>query len=85
MLAGEIGDVIGEIPDARAKHSQPWQYDVAKSNGTLAEVNDHDIDPHCAGLRKVNFRKSMPLPEIIAVLKRENFPDFYDNVVMTAI
>ena len=62
---------------------QPWMYDIAKSNGPLAEVNSHDID--C-----VRWFAGDDISEIYAVAgnyrcpeAREKFPDFYDTVAMT--
>ncbi|MGO8692572.1 MAG: Gfo/Idh/MocA family oxidoreductase [Rectinemataceae bacterium] len=62
---------------------QPWMYDIAASNGPLAEVNSHDIDTlrWFAGddfaevyAQAGNYR----CPEA-----RASHPDFYDTVVMT--
>ncbi|GIO14102.1 scyllo-inositol 2-dehydrogenase (NAD(+)) [Cohnella xylanilytica] len=83
--AGAIGDVVMVKSLTRGPSTpMPWMYDIRKSNGPLAEVNSHDIDTlrwfagseiaevHAAG---GNFR----CPDI-----REEFPDFYDTVAMTA-
>mgnify|MGYP001017143473 CR=1 FL=1 len=82
---GEIGDVIlvkstGKGPGL----APPWSWDIRKSNGVLAEVNSHDIDCirwltgrefEWVFARGGNFRT----PEL-----REDYPDYYDNVVMVA-
>ncbi len=82
---GVIGDLV-QIKCLTHGPSVPqrWMYDIKVSNGPLAEVSSHDIDTmrwftgsefaevHCvAG----NYR----CREI-----RDEFPDFYDTVLMTA-
>ncbi|MCX6908133.1 MAG: Gfo/Idh/MocA family oxidoreductase [Verrucomicrobia bacterium] len=83
--AGEIGDVVlvkslthgPSIP-------KPWMYDIRKSNGPLAEVNSHDIDT-------LRWFTGSEFAEVFAVAgnyrcpdAKKDFPDFYDNVVLTA-
>jgi predicted dehydrogenase len=82
---GEIGEVIlvkslthgPSIP-------KPWQYDIARSNGPLAEVNSHDIDT-LRWFAESEFQTVYAIggnfrcPEA-----RQNFPDFYDNVLLIA-
>jgi myo-inositol 2-dehydrogenase/D-chiro-inositol 1-dehydrogenase/scyllo-inositol 2-dehydrogenase (NAD+) len=82
---GEIGEVVlvkslthgPSIPKA-------WQYDVARSNGPLAEVNSHDIDI-LRWFADSEFKTVYAIggnyrcPEA-----RQDYPDFYDNVVLTA-
>ncbi len=62
---------------------QPWMYDIDKSNGPLAEVNSHDIDT-------LRWFSGSDISEVYAVAgnyrcpnAKAEFPDFYDNVVMT--
>jgi len=62
---------------------QPWMYDIAKSNGPLAEVNSHDIDA-------LRWFAGDDFAEVYAVAgnyrcpeARASHPDFYDNVAMT--
>jgi myo-inositol 2-dehydrogenase/D-chiro-inositol 1-dehydrogenase/scyllo-inositol 2-dehydrogenase (NAD+) len=62
---------------------QKWMYDIAKSNGPLAEVNSHDIDT-------VRWLAGDDISEIYAVAgnyrcpeAKAEFPDFYDTVAMT--
>jgi predicted dehydrogenase len=82
---GEIGDVVmvKSLTHGPSK-PQPWMFDIGKSNGPLAEVNSHDIDTLRwflgSEFKEVyavagNFRN----PEV-----RDEFPDFYDNVIMNA-
>lgn len=63
---------------------QRWQYDIAKSNGPLAEVNSHDIDT----LRWFTGSEFQELYAIAGNYRcpeaKAEFPDFYDNVVMNA-
>ena len=81
--AGEIGDVVcvkslthgPSIP-------RPWMYDISKSNGPLAEVSSHDIDA-------LHWYSGSYISEVYAIAgnyrcpdAREEFPDFYDNVIM---
>ena len=83
--AGEIGDVVlvkslthgPSIP-------KPWMYDIQKSNGPLAEVNSHDIDT-------LRWFTGSEFATVFAVAgnyrcpdAKQDFPDFYDNVILTA-
>lgn len=83
--AGEIGDVVlvkslthgPSIP-------KPWMYDIKKSNGPLAEVNSHDIDT-------LRWFTGSEFERVFAVAgnhrcpdAKKDFPDFYDNVILTA-
>jgi myo-inositol 2-dehydrogenase/D-chiro-inositol 1-dehydrogenase/scyllo-inositol 2-dehydrogenase (NAD+) len=59
-------------------------YDIAESNGPLAEVSSHDIDA-------LHWYSGSYISEVYALAgnyrspdARTDFPDFYDNVVMTA-
>ncbi len=81
---GAIGDVVMVRSNTRGPSiPKPWMYDIRKSNGPLAEVNSHDIDTlrwftgsDFASLYAIggNYR----CPDAKA-----DFPDFYDNVVLT--
>jgi myo-inositol 2-dehydrogenase/D-chiro-inositol 1-dehydrogenase/scyllo-inositol 2-dehydrogenase (NAD+) len=62
---------------------QPWMYDIAKSNGPLAEVNSHDIDT-------LRWFAGDDFAVVYAVAgnyrcpeARAEHPEFYDNVAMT--
>lgn len=85
ILAKEIGDVVSirsltygpSIP-------QPWMYDLRVSNGPLAEVNSHDIDT-------LRWMADSEITEVYAIggnfrsqEASQTFPDFYDNVTLTA-
>jgi myo-inositol 2-dehydrogenase/D-chiro-inositol 1-dehydrogenase/scyllo-inositol 2-dehydrogenase (NAD+) len=81
---GELGDVmliksVGRGPGL----PPPWSYNVAESNGLLGEVNSHDFDS-TRWLAGGEYRRvyaeavNRKVPEL-----RENYPDFYDNVVCT--
>jgi myo-inositol 2-dehydrogenase/D-chiro-inositol 1-dehydrogenase/scyllo-inositol 2-dehydrogenase (NAD+) len=57
-------------------------YDIQKSNGPLAEVSSHDIDV-------LHWYSGSYIKEVYAIAgnyrcpeAREDFPDFYDNVIM---
>jgi myo-inositol 2-dehydrogenase/D-chiro-inositol 1-dehydrogenase/scyllo-inositol 2-dehydrogenase (NAD+) len=85
VKSGAIGDVVMVRSNTRGPSvPQPWMYDIAKSNGPLAEVNSHDIDTlrwftesEFATVYAIggNFRSPQA---------RDEFPDFYDNVVLSA-
>jgi len=82
---GAIGDVVMVRSNTRGPSvPQPWMYDIKKSNGPLAEVNSHDIDTlrwftgsEFASVYAIggNFRSPAA---------KEEFPDFYDNVILSA-
>ncbi|MGQ9630520.1 MAG: Gfo/Idh/MocA family oxidoreductase [bacterium] len=82
---GDIGDVVLVKSLTRGPSTpQRWQYDIEKSNGTLAEVNSHDIDT-LRWFTESEFR------EVYAIAgnfrcpdAKDEFPDFYDNVIMIA-
>lgn len=85
VVAGEIGDIVLVKSLTRGPSiPQPWQYDLAKSNGPLAEVNSHDIDT----LRWITESEFQDVSAIAGNYRcpeaNEEFPDFYDNVVMIA-
>ncbi len=82
---GEIGDVV-LVKSLTHGPSVPqrWMYDVAASNGPLAEVNSHDIDT-------LRWFSGSEISEVYALAgnyrcpeARSEFPDFYDNVVVSA-
>jgi len=82
---GAIGDVVLVKSLTRGPSiPQRWQYDIAKSNGPLAEVNSHDIDT-------LRWFTESEFEHVYAIAgnyrcpeARDEFPDFYDNVLMTA-
>ncbi len=82
---GEIGDVVLVKSLSRGPSTpQRWMYDIAKSNGPLAEVSSHDIDA-------LHWYSGSYISEVYAIAGNyrspealKEFPDFYDNVVMSA-
>jgi myo-inositol 2-dehydrogenase/D-chiro-inositol 1-dehydrogenase/scyllo-inositol 2-dehydrogenase (NAD+) len=82
--SGAIGDpVLVKSLTRGPSVPQPWMYDIAKSNGPLAEVNSHDIDT-------LRWFAGDDFAEVYAVADnyrcpeaRAQHPDFYDNVAMT--
>ena len=83
--SGEIGDVVLVKSTTRGPSiPQRWQYDIAQSNGPLAEVNSHDIDT-------IRWFSESEFKSVYAIAgnyrcpeAKEEFPDFYDNVIMIA-
>jgi myo-inositol 2-dehydrogenase/D-chiro-inositol 1-dehydrogenase/scyllo-inositol 2-dehydrogenase (NAD+) len=85
ILNGEIGDVI-QVKSLTHGPSipKPWQYDIRKSNGPLAEVNSHDID-------SLRWFTESDFNQVFAIAgnyrcpeAKLEFPDFYDNVSLIA-
>jgi myo-inositol 2-dehydrogenase/D-chiro-inositol 1-dehydrogenase/scyllo-inositol 2-dehydrogenase (NAD+) len=82
--AGKIGDpVLIKSLTRGPSVPQPWMYDIAKSNGPLAEVNSHDIDA-------LRWFAGDDIAELYAIAgnyrcpeARAEYPDFYDTVSMT--
>jgi myo-inositol 2-dehydrogenase/D-chiro-inositol 1-dehydrogenase/scyllo-inositol 2-dehydrogenase (NAD+) len=83
--AGEIGRVVLVKSLTHGPTTpKPWMYDIRKSNGPLSEVNSHDIDT-------VRWFSDSEFDEVYAVAgnyrspeARQAYPDFYDNVVLSA-
>ncbi len=83
--AGEIGQVVLVRSLTHGPTTpKPWMYDIRKSNGPLSEVNSHDIDT-------VRWLSGSEFEEVYAIAgnyrspqARAEFPDFYDNVILTA-
>ena len=83
--SGAIGDVVMVRSNTRGPSiPQPWMYDISKSNGPLAEVNSHDIDT-------LRWFTNSEFDTIYAIggnyrspEARQDFPDFYDNVIVAA-
>ena len=83
--AGDIGDVVMVRSNTRGPSiPKPWMYDISKSNGPLAEVNSHDID----ALRWFTGSEFKTVYAMGGNYRcpdaREEFPDFYDNVILSA-
>ena len=85
VKSGAIGDVVMVRSNTRGPSiPQPWMYDISKSNGPLAEVNSHDIDT-------LRWFTESEFDTIYAIGgnyrcpdARKQFPDFYDNVIVSA-
>jgi predicted dehydrogenase len=83
--AGEIGRlVLIKSLTYGPTSPKPWMYDIRKSNGPLSEVNSHDIDT-------VRWFSESEFEEVYAMggnyrspQVRDQYPEFYDNVVLTA-
>jgi myo-inositol 2-dehydrogenase / D-chiro-inositol 1-dehydrogenase len=83
--AGEIGQVVQVMTLTHGpSYPKPWMFDLAKSNGPLAEVNSHDID-------SVRWFTGSEFQEVYAIAgnyrtaeARAEFPDFYDQVLLSA-
>jgi myo-inositol 2-dehydrogenase/D-chiro-inositol 1-dehydrogenase/scyllo-inositol 2-dehydrogenase (NAD+) len=83
--AGEIGEVVQVRSITYGPSTpKPWMYDISKSNGPLAEVNSHDIDT-------LRWYTGSEFKEVYAIggnyrcpKAKLEFPDFYDNVLMSA-
>lgn len=85
ISSGEIGDAVLVKSNTRGPSiPQKWMYDIEKSNGPLAEVNSHDIDT----LRWFTGSEFKSVYAIGGNYRcpdaKEEYPDFYDNVVMNA-
>jgi myo-inositol 2-dehydrogenase/D-chiro-inositol 1-dehydrogenase/scyllo-inositol 2-dehydrogenase (NAD+) len=82
--SGAIGELVLVKSLTRGPSvPQPWMYDIAKSNGPLAEVNSHDIDT-------LRWFAGDDFAEVYAIggnyrspEARARHPEFYDNVAMT--
>ncbi len=85
IQSGAIGEVVS-VKSLTHGPSKPheWMYDIAKSNGPLAEVNSHDIDT----LRWFTGSEVKTLHAVAGNYRcpdaREAYPDFYDTVLMVA-
>jgi myo-inositol 2-dehydrogenase/D-chiro-inositol 1-dehydrogenase/scyllo-inositol 2-dehydrogenase (NAD+) len=83
--AGEVGKVVLVKSLTHGPTTpKPWMYDIRKSNGPLAEVNSHDIDT-------LRWFTGSEFDEVYAIGgnyrspdAREQYPDFYDNVILNA-
>jgi myo-inositol 2-dehydrogenase/D-chiro-inositol 1-dehydrogenase/scyllo-inositol 2-dehydrogenase (NAD+) len=83
--AGEIGGVVQvKTLTHGPSYPRPWMFDLAVSNGPLAEVNSHDID-------SVRWFTGSEFTEVYAIAGNyrtaeasRSHPDFYDQVLLTA-
>jgi myo-inositol 2-dehydrogenase/D-chiro-inositol 1-dehydrogenase/scyllo-inositol 2-dehydrogenase (NAD+) len=82
---GEIGNVVlVKSLTYGPTTPKPWMYNLQASNGPLAEVNSHDIDT-------LRWLTGSEFAEVYAIAgnfrspaARQQYPDFYDNVVLSA-
>lgn len=82
--SGAIGDVVMVKSHTRGPSSpREWMFDIAKSNGPLAEVCSHDIDT----LRWLTGAEARSLYAVAGNYRcpqaLEKWPDFYDTVLMS--
>ena len=85
VQAGEIGEVVLVKSCTHGPtYPRPWMFDLRQSNGPLAEVCSHDIDT-------VRWFTGSEFQEVYAIAgnyrtpeARAEFPDFYDQVLLTA-
>ncbi|MDA0811441.1 MAG: Gfo/Idh/MocA family oxidoreductase, partial [Verrucomicrobia bacterium] len=81
LQAGEIGELVHARSLTHGPSiPKPWMFDIAESNGPLAEVNSHDIDT-------IRWFAGDEVAEVYAMAgnyrspeAREAFPDFYDQI-----
>ena len=83
ICSGAIGQVVTVKSLTRGPSiPQEWMYDIAKSNGPLAEVNSHDID----SLRWFTESEAESLYAIAGNFRcndaKTRYPDFYDTVLV---
>lgn len=79
---GELGRVMIIKSTGRGPGGLgPWMYDLARSNGIIAEVNSHDVD-------SLNWYTGSRLVRVYAESANfkcpgagQDYPDFYDNFV----
>ena len=84
LLSGAIGELAQVRSCTRGPSKpRPWMYDLAKSNGILAEVNSHDFDA-------VRWMAGSDYASLYAVggnfRNREaaaQYPDYYDSVLVS--
>jgi myo-inositol 2-dehydrogenase/D-chiro-inositol 1-dehydrogenase/scyllo-inositol 2-dehydrogenase (NAD+) len=81
--SGAIGSVVSVRSCTRGPSTpREWMYDIARSNGPLAEVNSHDIDT----LRWFTGSDAASLYAMGGNYRcqdiRDRYPDFYDTVIM---
>jgi predicted dehydrogenase len=84
LVSGEMGRVMVIKSTGRGPGlPPPWIYDIDKCNGILAEVNSHDID-------SIRWFTGSEIKRVYAEGMnfkchdaRDEFPDFYDNAVVS--
>jgi scyllo-inositol 2-dehydrogenase (NAD+) len=84
LSSGELGRVLIIKSTGRGPGLPPaWIYDVATSNGILAEVNSHDFDSVRWLVGADVVRVYAEAANLKCTHVRESHPDFYDNAVVT--
>ena len=84
LASGEMGRVMVIKSTGRGPGlPPPWIYDIASSNGVLAEVNSHDFD-------SVRWLSGSDIARVYAEAAnfkcldvKQQWPRFYDNAVVT--
>ena len=86
IKSGKIGDVVLIKSHTRGPSTpKAWMYDIRSSNGPLAEVNSHDIDT-LRWFSGSDFKSIYAIGGNYRCLEaKADFPDFYDNVLMTGV
>ena len=80
--SGELGRVMIIKSTGRGPGGPgPWMYDLARSNGIIAEVNSHDIDSLCWFAEAPLCRVYAESHNFKCPDARQEYPDFYDNFV----
>jgi myo-inositol 2-dehydrogenase/D-chiro-inositol 1-dehydrogenase/scyllo-inositol 2-dehydrogenase (NAD+) len=85
VKAGDIGEVVLVKSCTHGPtYPKPWMFDLKQSNGPLAEVCSHDIDT-------LRWFSGAEFTEVYAIAgnyrtseARSAFPDFYDQVLLSA-
>ncbi len=85
VQAGEIGDVVLVKSCTHGPtYPKPWMFDLAQSNGPLAEVCSHDIDT-------LRWFTGSDFAEVYAIAgnyrtpeAQTSHPEFYDQVLLSA-
>lgn len=80
--SGEMGRIIKIKSTGRGPGlPSPWMYDLAKSNGIIAEVNSHDMDSLRWFTGSEAVRVYAEAGNFQCHDARAKHPDFYDNVI----
>ncbi len=85
VMGSEIGEVVLVKSGTHGPtYPKPWMFDLAQSNGPLAEVCSHDIDT-------LRWFTGSDFTEVYAIAGNyrtpeaaAQFPDFYDQVLLSA-
>ena len=81
--SGEMGRVMKIKSTGRGPGlPSPWMFDLAKSNGIVAEVNSHDMDSLRWFTGSDVVRAYAEAANFKCEAARTDFPDFYDNILV---